>query len=207
MDNENEIDSLTIDALKEISNIAIGHLSKAISKLIKKSVSVSVPESEFLRIKNAPELVGGKSATILVGYLRVTGDAIGSMVFLMSRKDAISLTEIVMDNKVNPVFFPSPIEEEVLKNIITIMSTAYLNSINQFLGIYLSPSTPVASLFGGFNLLNFIKTREGSEEEYETEKVLAVSVRYAIENIKGKVVIMLSPFLVKYLSKEIKERV
>ncbi|MFQ5887512.1 MAG: chemotaxis protein CheC [Candidatus Hydrothermarchaeales archaeon] len=208
MDSGEEIDGLTVDALKEISNIATGHLSEVICQLTKKTMSMSVPEAKIVKVNDATEKIGGKGATILVGYLSVLGDVMGSVVVSFNKKDAVKLTELTLNEEVNPVLFPSPLEKDALREFITIMGSAYLNAITQFLGIYLIPSSPIISLFGGFNLLNFLKIREGHIEEYETRNIVAVSIKYAVEgsDVKGEILILVSPTILDYLMKKIKEK-
>ena len=48
-----KIDSLTIDAIKEVSNIAAGHLSEVVSQLTGKEMSLSVPDSNIVKIGRA----------------------------------------------------------------------------------------------------------------------------------------------------------
>ncbi|GBE17687.1 cheY-P phosphatase CheC [archaeon BMS3Abin16] len=200
-----KIDSLTIDAIKEVSNIAAGHLSEVVSQLTGKEMSLSVPDSNIVNVKDAADTVGGKGATIVVGYMNVFGDVTGSMVFLMPKKDAIKLTTLILDTDVSPLMFPSALEKDALRELVTITGGAFLSAITQFLGVYFAPTSPVISSFGAFNLLNFLKTRGGAMEEYESRDIVLVSIKYRVEETEteGEILMLVGPTILDYLSREI----
>ena len=208
MNMDEEIDSLTIDALKEISNIAMGHFLKVISQLTKQEVSVSTPEAQIVNVKDASDKLGGKGTSILVGYMNVFGDATGSMVLLLAKHDAIKLTQLVLNEETTPVLFPSTIERDVLKELMTVTGGAYLSAITQFLDIQLTPTSPVISLFSAFNLLNYLKTRGDAIQAYESRKIVSVSIRYGVQStdVKGEIIMLVGPTILDYLTKKIKER-
>lgn len=203
-----QIDNLTIDAVKEITNIAAGHLAEVISQLTKTEMTLSVPEADIIRVDKAADRIGGKGASILVGYTNVFGDVTGSLVFLQSKKDAVKITELTLDTEVSPVMFPSAIEKDALRELVTITGGAYLAAITQYLDIYFVPTAPVISLFGAFNLLNFLKTRGESMEEYETRPIILVSIKYHVENtdIDGEILMLVGPTILDYLKKQLEEK-
>jgi chemotaxis protein CheC len=202
---DQEVDNLTIDALKEISNIAVGHLSEVISQLTGKAMSIHVPKANIVNVKDASDR---KWTTIIVGYMRVFGDVTGSIVFLLPKKDAMGLTELTLSDDVNPLLFPSVLEKDTLGELFTITGGAYLNAITQFLEIFFAPSAPIVSSFGAFNLLNYLKTRTGAMEEYESKKIVSVSVKFTVEgtDIKGEIIMLVGPTILDYLKNAIKEK-
>ncbi len=203
-----QIDSLVIDALKEVSNIAAGHLSEVVSQLTGKEMSISVPDSNILNVKDAADRVGGKGATIIVGYMNVFGDVNGSMVFLIPKKDAVKLTTLTLEAKVSPLLFPSALERDALRELVTITGGAFLSAITQFLGVYFVPTSPIISSFSAFNLLNYLKTREGSIENYESRDIVVVSIKYFVEKTEtsGEIIMLVGPKILDYLSKELADK-
>lgn len=202
------IDSFTVDALKEISNIAAGHLSEVISQLTKKEMSISVPGARISKVEEIAEEMGGKGAMILVGYVNVFGDVTGSMAILLSKKNALKMAEITLNSKIDPLMFPNQIEKDAIRELFTIASGAYLNAVTQYLEIFFVPTSPVISLFGAFNLLNFLQTRAGSMEEYETRSIVTVSIHYSVEgtDADGEIRILVGPTILDYLKTEIKKK-
>ncbi len=203
-----QIDSLVIDALKEVSNIAAGHLSEVVSQLTGKEMSISVPDSNILNVKDAADTVGGNGATIIVGYMNVFGDVNGSMVFLIPKKDAVKLTTLTLEAKVSPLLFPSALERDALRELVTIMGGAFISAITQFLGVYFVPTSPIISSFSAFNLLNYLKTREGSIENYESRDIVLVSIKYFVEKTEtsGEIIMLVGPKILDYLSKKLTDK-
>jgi chemotaxis protein CheY-P-specific phosphatase CheC len=140
--------------------------------------------------------------------MRVFGDVTGSIVFLLPKKDAMGLTELTLSDDVNPLLFPSVLEKDTLGELFTITGGAYLNAITQFLEIFFAPSAPIVSSFGAFNLLNYLKTRTGAMEEYESKKIVSVSVKFTVEgtDIKGEIIMLVGPTILDYLKNAIKEK-
>ena len=203
-----DIDNLTIDALKEISNIAAGHLSEVISQLTRKELSISVPSAEIVNISNILINAGATGAPLFVGYTNVFGDVVGSMLCLLSKEDAIKLAELTLDEEVAPLLFPSPLEKDALSELINITSGAYLSSVTQFLGTYLIPQSPVIDVFEAVKLLNFLEEKTESSEDYENRDIVGVSIKYAVdgEELSGDMLILVGPNLLDHLSKKIKEK-
>ena len=50
-----------IDALREVSNIGMGHAATALSQLLGKTVHLQVPQVLITDISKVPELLGGAS--------------------------------------------------------------------------------------------------------------------------------------------------
>lgn len=200
-------DNIVIDALKEIANISAGHLSEIISQLKEKEMSISVPSADLINVNNAAINIGASGASILVGYTSVLGDITGSIIFLLTKEDAIKLTELTLGEDISPTFFPSAMEKEALSEIIAITGGAYLAAITQLLGIYLIPNYPIVSTFEAIKLMEFIKDQDSSDEDYEKRDIIGVSINYTVEDtdIKGNILMLIGPNIMDGIEKKINE--
>jgi chemotaxis protein CheC len=203
-----ERDSLFVDAIKEISNIAAGHLSKIISQLTKKEMIISIPDASMISVDSAAVNVGATGAPIFTGYTAVSGDMAGSLVVLFKKEDAITLTELVLNEKTSPSLFPNPWEKEALSEVIKITSGAYLDSMNQFFGASFNAESPIMDSFEAFKLLTFLENTADSSEDYARREIIGVSIRYALEDtdVNGEIMMLVGPTLLDYLKKEITEK-
>jgi chemotaxis protein CheC len=206
MDEESE--SLAVDAIKEISNIAAGHLSKIISQLTKKEMLISVPDASIIKVDNARVNVGATGSPVFAGYTSVSGDMAGSLVVLLKKEDSIALTELVLNEKISPSLFPSPWEKDALSELIKITTDAYLDSMNQFFGANFNTESPVMDSFEAYKLLTFLENNSDSSEDYAEREIIGVSIRYKVEDtgVKGEILMVVGPTLLDYLKKEIKEK-
>ncbi len=200
-------DTFTIDAIKEISNVAAGRLAEVITGLTKKEMSIKVPKAAIVKIKDASEKVGGKS--VVTGYMDAYGDIRGSLIFMLSKDDALSLTELTLNEKINPTWFPSQVEEDVIKELSMITAESLLTAINQFIGAQIKPKKPIIGHFGAFNLLNFLKNINETREDYENRDIVWVSIGYTIEdlNLKGEILTLLGPNILDYLNQNLDEKI
>jgi chemotaxis protein CheC len=196
-----QTDDLLIDALGEISNVAMGHLSQIISQLTKKEMSISVPNSNILSIRDAINSLEAIDTEVFVGYTNVIGDVEGSLTFLLQKEDSMKLTELILNERTNQSLFPNSFEREALYDLMAITGSGYLNAITQFLGFYLLPKSPVTKLIKAGELLEFLEDAPDYSEEYETEALIGVSINYKVEqtNVKGEFLLLLGPNLLKLL--------
>jgi|GEM_PF-2693096 len=214
---DGEIESIVIDALKEISNIATASLSTIISQLTGMEINISVPEAQILNFTEATNNIRVMDTIIFTGYTPITGEINGSITTFLTREDAIKLVEITLGQKVSISLFPTPEEKEALHNfpttlekdtlteLIKITNNAYTNSINTFTGTELTPKKPKTDLFEAFKLPRFLE--KITSENYATEKIVGVAITYNVENTEteGTIMMLLGPNILKHIKTEITE--
>lgn len=142
----NKMDSMQFDVLREIGNIGAGNATTALSQMINSKVDMRVPKVELLGFQELPNIVGG-AETIVVGILvTLEGDVNGMMMFMMERKCARSLVDLLMG-------MPSGNEEEfdemslsALQEIGNIIGGAYLSSLSALTNLTISESVPYLAI-------------------------------------------------------------
>lgn len=83
-----KITSLHLDVLKEIGNIGAAHAATALSNLLGKKIDMRVPKVEMVSFNDMMELAGGSENVVVGIYLRIEGDAEGSMFFILPIEQA-----------------------------------------------------------------------------------------------------------------------
>jgi chemotaxis protein CheC len=68
-----------VDALREFSNIGVGHAATALSQLIAKPVSMRVPKVNITAFHRVPEVVGGAETLVAGIHFRVMGNVTGDI--------------------------------------------------------------------------------------------------------------------------------
>lgn len=217
---DEEKDSLVIDALKEISNIATGRLTEVISQLTGKELSISVPNANIIDFAEASSNIRVMDTEIFAGFSAIAGDVQGSIVIFLTKQDAIKLVETTLEEKVKISLFPSPeekealrdfptpVEKEALSELMFITIHAYLDSIHQLLGTYLTPRPTITDMFKAFKLLNFLDDNIESDEDYSTKEIVGVSIAYSVDetDINGEIMMLLGPNILDRLKSEITEK-
>lgn len=136
-----ELNSLQIDVLKEIGNIGAGNAATALSKMLSKRIDMDVPKVNILEFKNVAELVGGPEVEVIGIYFKVTGDITGSIMFLLDKKSAKLLTNLLMGRQ----DLEADLDEmdfSALQEVGNILSGSYLSSLSSLTNLKLVVSVP-----------------------------------------------------------------
>jgi len=142
---DNSLQTLTetqIDALKEVGNIGAGHAATALSQLIKKKIMISVPEVKVVMIKDIETLLGEPNTLVAGIIMNVLGDISSKIVLLLTRESALSLVDMLLQKPVGSTKVLSEVGNSAIKETGNILAGAYMNSLNEFLGLLLLPSVP-----------------------------------------------------------------
>lgn len=136
-----ELNSLQIDVLREIGNIGAGNAATALSKMISKRIDMDVPKVNILEFRNVAELVGGPEEEVVGIYFKVTGDITGSIMFLLEKKSAKLLVNLLMSKDDNSGVIDE-MEFSALQEVGNILSGSYLSSLATLTGLKLNVSVP-----------------------------------------------------------------
>jgi chemotaxis protein CheC len=142
---DNSLQNLTdiqIDALKEVGNIGAGHAATALSQLIKKKIMISVPEVKVIRTQEIESLLGEPNTLVAGIIMNVLGDISSKIVLLLTRESALSLVDMLLQKPIGSTKVLSEVGNSAIKETGNILAGAYMNSLNEFLGLMLLPSVP-----------------------------------------------------------------
>jgi chemotaxis protein CheC len=67
------LDELQLDTLRELSNIGMGHAATALSQLLRRGISLHVPNLTVTDIAEVPDLLGGAEMVVAGITLDVLG--------------------------------------------------------------------------------------------------------------------------------------
>jgi len=82
--------------LREIGNIGSGNAATALAKMLNKRVNMDVPQVKVLQFQEVSDILGGAEIPVVGLLLRVTGDISGSIMFILEKKAAGVLVNILM---------------------------------------------------------------------------------------------------------------
>ncbi|MBD8068277.1 chemotaxis protein CheC [Bacillus sp. PS06] len=137
-----------IDILKEIGNIGAGHSATALSTLLNKKIDMKVPVVRVLSFDEMMDLVGGPDHIVASVFLRIEGDAPGSMFFVLSLHQASRFIQYLTGEE--HVSYEELISSELglsaLQELGNILSGSYLSSLSDFTNLNLYPTVPAVSI-------------------------------------------------------------
>lgn len=162
-----KITSLHLDVLKEVGNIGAAHAATALSDLLNKKIDMRVPKVEMVSFNEMMELAGG-SETVVVGiFLRIEGDAEGSMFFILPIEQANRFIQRLIHDETFDFYNP-PVSElglSAMQEMGNILSGSYLSALSDFTGLKIYPTVPGLSvdMFGAIISIGLIELSQVSD--------------------------------------------
>lgn len=131
-----------LDALREISNIGMGHAATALSQLTGDRVELRVPRVTITEIAQVPELIGGAEREVVGVTLRILGDARGNILLIFPLESARQLLTRLLGAAAAKETFDE-VATSTLKEVGNILASAYLNALGSLLHLTMIPSIPL----------------------------------------------------------------
>ena len=130
-----------LDALREISNIGMGHAATALSQLIGETVFLRVPRVTVTDIAQVPDLLGGAEKVVAGITLQILGDARGNILLIFPRDSAQRLLARLLGSEEKGLLF-NELGASTMKEVGNILASAYLSAMGSLLHLTLIPSVP-----------------------------------------------------------------
>jgi len=131
-----------LDALREISNVGMGHAATALSQMIGDTVVLHVPKVSLADIRDVPELLGGSDKVVVGVTLQIRGDATGTVLLVFPEENAQRLTRQLLGRTNSEKVFDD-MGISTLKEVGNILASSYLGAMGSLLHLVLLPSIPL----------------------------------------------------------------
>jgi chemotaxis protein CheC len=166
-----------LDALREISNIGMGHAATALSQLMGKTVYLRVPKVKSMEITSIPAACGGAERMIAGIYLQVMGQARGNILMVFPKDNALAMLKQLL----SPLPFVetklTELQISTLKEVGNILASAYLNALGSVLKMPLIPSTPLFSFDMASAVVDYVLVELG----VTSDAALMIETEFSIE--------------------------
>lgn len=146
MHDLSEMNEFYKDAFRELGNIGAGNAATALSQMVGRPVTMSVPEVMIVPIEKVPDLVGGADQVVAGIYFEVYGDLPSNILLTFPHKNLVLLTDMLMKETAVSGVLLNEMKLSALKELGTILSGAYLNALAKFLDVRMIPSVPALSI-------------------------------------------------------------
>lgn len=143
MDDYFTLSSVQLDALREVGNIGAGNAATALSQMLNKRVEMTVPEVKILPFSRVAATIGGADTYVAGIFLRITGSAPGSILFLLPLADARYLiAALLKKTRQDDPFCFDELECSALTELGNIMTGSFLNALGMFTSLQYTPTVP-----------------------------------------------------------------
>jgi len=180
-----------MDVFKELASIGAGNAVTALSKILKKKVSMSVPQVKLLDFKDVSAFIGGPENLIIGVLVNLSQDVTGMMMFLIETKCARSVISLIIGRRLSPDRDFSELELSAMQEIGNILCSSYLGSLSSMTGQKIMPSVPQLAI----DMAGAILSVPAIEFGKVSDKVLFIESTFAAEqeNVSGFFVLVPDP--------------
>ena len=184
-----------LDVLREIGNIGGGNAATALSQLIGKPVSVTVPQAKLIPINEIInlDLVSKPHEVSFAVSLRILGKLRGGILVFFPEESALPLIDILLHRTIGATEAFNLIDESALSETAHILCSSYLNAVGQFLNLHqLIPS--LTEIFVG-RVDNLSKAMVKKFIPENVNFILSIENHLAIDDLKFNlfVIFLLDP--------------
>ncbi|QOR68579.1 chemotaxis protein CheC [Cytobacillus suaedae] len=192
-----KLNSTHIDVLKEIGNIGAGHSATALSKLLNKKIDMKVPNVKLVTFDEMMDMAGGPDNVVASVFLRIEGDAPGSMFFVLPLPQATRFIHQMTGE--NTFDFKEPPYSELgisaLQELGNILSGSYLSSLSDFTSLNLYPTVPALSIdmVGAILGYGLIELSQVSDFAIVIDTIITEEEDGSCEDVKGHFFLLPDP--------------
>jgi len=140
-----KLSSVQMDAMQELGNIGAAHAATTLSQMLSSPVEMSVPKIKVVDVAQLGSHIGEESAALVVFELQGEIPHGGYIIFYISRKSAVYLTNTML-GLTDPDRSLNEMDESALLEVGNIMASAFLDATAELLGFIMLPSPPVLSI-------------------------------------------------------------
>lgn len=188
----NKLNEFETDAIKEVGNIGSGNASTKLSEIVNERVNLELTEIKIINTKdliNAYEINKEDNNPVVSVFLRVEGDAIGSVITLFEKDFATKIADLIDKKPIGTTNAITSECESKFKSIGIALGESYINSLIEFLSINLNYKDPIVQI----NKKNIImKFMLQGISPYVAEDVLILQTKFNVAKyeIKGEFMIL-----------------
>lgn len=186
-----------LDILKEIGNIGTGNATTALSKILNKTVDMKVPHVKIVSFDEMVDMIGGPDETIASVFLRIEGEAPGSMYFILPLEQATQFIQ-TMTGEVDFSFDNQHYSEmamSALQEVGNIVSGSYLSALSDFTKLNVYPSVPALSIdmVGAVLSYGMIELSQVSDYAIVIDTAVTEKEVFSNDSVKGHFVLLPDP--------------
>lgn len=134
------------DALREMGNIGAGNAATALSQLLGKDVSLSVPEVVMVAADKMVDRIGIKNQIVAAVYLKIFGDITGRALMIFPQDKVFLIIDLLMRRSLGTTKEFGENEQSALREIGNILISSYMNAIAKLMGLNSVPSVPALAV-------------------------------------------------------------
>jgi chemotaxis protein CheC len=159
--------SLThVDLLRELGTIGGGRAATALAELLNCKVEIALPETKIVPLEALDKVLGSPEDVYFVLDIGLEGDVGGRIFFLLPPQEAKILGAVLLGKTPQEMDQNDPLFQSSLKEMINIISGAYMNALSDMTGLTIMYGIPslAIDMIGALLDFFFIHVAQYSDE-------------------------------------------
>ena len=138
--------SLDFDVLKEIGSIGTGNAATALSTVLGKKITMTVPEVKLVEFNKAIYELGGPEKIVAAVLVELSGEVQGLMLFLQNLKFINTVLGGLLNDHIEDLSQIDAMETSALTEVGNIIISSYINAMSSLTGITMNLSVPSVAI-------------------------------------------------------------
>ena len=176
-------------ALKEISNIGIGHAVTSLATMLGNEVKIMTPNLRVAKIEEVAEYSGGADKLVSGVLMKLSGGINGYMVMLLPLESAQLICKIITQEESPDI--TNPMNESLISEVGHILGSTYMTAFSDFLKVDVFASAP----FHTYDMIGAIMDNILIQMSQEVEHAIILDTLFMLKGngMDGKILTLFDP--------------
>ncbi len=180
-----------LDAIKEICSIGACNAATAISQMVKRKITMSVPEIKLVAIADVSNTMGNPQSLVAGVYSKILGELSGGFLLTFPRESAFTLCDVLLNKPIGETKLLRELDKSALQEAGNIIAGAFVSALSKILTKNLIISVPKFAFDMAGAIIDFILIELA--EIAEQAVVMEIVFADIPETIQGKFFILPDP--------------
>lgn len=184
-----ELSSLELDTLRELGSIGTGNAATALSQMLSRPVSITLPEVRIMEYNEAIDWIGGPEE-ITAGVLVKLSGQISGIMLSVQQLDFVNLVlDSILEKKIEDYSQLSEMENSALIEVGNIMISTFINALSGLAGIDVNLTVPAFTVDMQGAILAVPMAEYGGQSDY----IMTIGGNFVYEKQEVPCRLLLSP--------------
>jgi len=142
----NDLKSVHKDILAEIGNIGMGNVATALSSILDKKISISVPTVNMVSINELSDALGMAEKQVVGILFGLDQEIDGMIMFVLEESFAKEVIKILNDDNLDEIYDLNEVDVSTLQEVANIMAGSYLSAISSMADLRIGMSVPYLTI-------------------------------------------------------------
>lgn len=189
MKNYDELSVMEIDVLREIGSIGTGNAAGALSKLLGRTVKITLPEVRIMGYNEAIDWIGGPEPITTGILVRISGQINGLMLDVQPLDFVNLILECMLGETINDYQEMTELQSSALMEIGNIMISTFINALSDLAGISVELTVPSLVIDMQGAILAVPMAEFGGQTDY----LMTIGGNFSCDNREVSCRLLLSP--------------